>query len=251
MRALDAMPEVEKTSIFGTAVHAVLRRATRHAARSARLERGTAFIVVGISSSPRSKTSSSTSPSRRRHEAVWKTLAVARKELRQIRRDRRSCSSCSSCRPSSCSSTATRSTSTSGNIRLAVQDNDRSTRQPRGDLGLRQSGYFDLSPRSSDDAEIYRLLDRGDVRAVLVIPARFGGDAAAGRPTSRAAPRQRRQREHGDDRRGLRGGARQRRVARYEVQARLGRRGGPVARPSSRASGTTPSCAARCSSCPG
>src|SRR6185503_11145928 len=25
MRALDAMPEVEKTSIFGTAVHAVLR----------------------------------------------------------------------------------------------------------------------------------------------------------------------------------------------------------------------------------
>ena len=28
MRALDAMPEVEKTSIFGTAVHAVLRAAT-------------------------------------------------------------------------------------------------------------------------------------------------------------------------------------------------------------------------------
>ena len=27
MRALDAMPEVEKTSIFGTAVHAVLRSA--------------------------------------------------------------------------------------------------------------------------------------------------------------------------------------------------------------------------------
>jgi hypothetical protein len=25
MRALDAMPEVEKTSLFGTAVHAVLR----------------------------------------------------------------------------------------------------------------------------------------------------------------------------------------------------------------------------------
>jgi ABC-2 type transport system ATP-binding protein len=30
MRALDAMPEVEKTSLFGTAVHAVLRVA--HAA---------------------------------------------------------------------------------------------------------------------------------------------------------------------------------------------------------------------------
>ena len=29
MRALDAMPDVEKTSLFGTAVHAVLRNATR------------------------------------------------------------------------------------------------------------------------------------------------------------------------------------------------------------------------------
>ena len=40
MRALDAMPEVEKTSIFGTAVHAVLRSARRStpAAIAARLE---------------------------------------------------------------------------------------------------------------------------------------------------------------------------------------------------------------------
>ena len=29
MRALDAMPDVEKTSIFGTAVHAVLRATRR------------------------------------------------------------------------------------------------------------------------------------------------------------------------------------------------------------------------------
>ena len=39
MRALDAMPEVEKTSIFGTAVHAVLRsRETTPASIAARLE---------------------------------------------------------------------------------------------------------------------------------------------------------------------------------------------------------------------
>jgi Domain of unknown function (DUF4162) len=38
MRALDAMPEVEKTSIFGTAVHAVLRSPeTTPAAITARL----------------------------------------------------------------------------------------------------------------------------------------------------------------------------------------------------------------------
>jgi hypothetical protein len=38
MRALEAMPEVEKTSIFGTAVHAVLRtRGTTLEALAARL----------------------------------------------------------------------------------------------------------------------------------------------------------------------------------------------------------------------
>jgi ABC-2 type transport system ATP-binding protein len=39
MRALDAMPEVEKTSIFGTAVHAVLRGHSDPAALGSRLER--------------------------------------------------------------------------------------------------------------------------------------------------------------------------------------------------------------------
>jgi ABC-2 type transport system ATP-binding protein len=39
MRLLDAMPEVEKTSIFGTSVHAVLRsRAVEPASLAARLE---------------------------------------------------------------------------------------------------------------------------------------------------------------------------------------------------------------------
>ena len=36
MRALDAMPEVEKTSIFGTAVHAVLRSPQRRRRRRSR-----------------------------------------------------------------------------------------------------------------------------------------------------------------------------------------------------------------------
>jgi ABC-2 type transport system ATP-binding protein len=47
MRALDAMPEVEKTSIFGTAVHAVLRSAgTSEADIAARL----ASAGLGVSS---------------------------------------------------------------------------------------------------------------------------------------------------------------------------------------------------------
>ena len=50
MRSLDAMPEVEKTSIFGTAVHAVLRPAAPDApAMAARLEaEGMAVLSCGI-----------------------------------------------------------------------------------------------------------------------------------------------------------------------------------------------------------
>ena len=50
MRALDAMPEVEKTSIFGTAVHAVLRSDTPGAADMAsRLEaEGIRVLSCGI-----------------------------------------------------------------------------------------------------------------------------------------------------------------------------------------------------------
>jgi ABC-2 type transport system ATP-binding protein len=50
MRALDAMPEVEKTSIFGTAVHAVLRAGAPDAAAIAsRLEAGgIAVLTCGI-----------------------------------------------------------------------------------------------------------------------------------------------------------------------------------------------------------
>jgi len=50
MRALDAMPEVEKTSIFGTAVHAVLRNdSTDASAMGARLEaQGITVTSAGI-----------------------------------------------------------------------------------------------------------------------------------------------------------------------------------------------------------
>jgi ABC-2 type transport system ATP-binding protein len=50
MRALDAMPEVEKTSIFGTAVHAVLKSGASDApAMASRLEsQGIAVTSCGI-----------------------------------------------------------------------------------------------------------------------------------------------------------------------------------------------------------
>ena len=52
MRILDAMPEVEKTSLFGTAVHAVLRAAGPSAAELTRTLQAAAIPVDGIDEVP-------------------------------------------------------------------------------------------------------------------------------------------------------------------------------------------------------
>jgi ABC-2 type transport system permease protein len=70
------------------------------------------------------------------------------------------------------------------NIPLAVQDNDRSSASREVISAFVNSGYFELVrdvPRSED---IDAVLNRGEVRAVLVIPGGFGRDAATGRPTA-------------------------------------------------------------------
>ena len=70
------------------------------------------------------------------------------------------------------------------NIRLAVEDNDRSSTSREVVSAFVNSGYFDLVATISSDADIVRLLDRGDARAVLVIPAGFGRDARNAHATS-------------------------------------------------------------------
>ncbi len=70
------------------------------------------------------------------------------------------------------------------NIPLAVQDNDRSTASREVISAFVNSGYFDLVSDVADDREIEAVLDRGDARAVLVIPGRFGDQVAAGSPTT-------------------------------------------------------------------
>jgi ABC-2 type transport system permease protein len=68
-------------------------------------------------------------------------------------------------------------------VRLALQDNDRSTASREVISAFLNSGYFDLVAEVGDAQEITRILDRGDARAVLVIPAGFGRDTASGRTT--------------------------------------------------------------------
>jgi ABC-2 type transport system permease protein len=70
------------------------------------------------------------------------------------------------------------------NIPLAVQDNDRSSASREVISAFVNSGYFQLIGDLPRHADIDAALDRGDARAVLVIPAGFGRDAAVGRPTA-------------------------------------------------------------------
>ena len=69
-------------------------------------------------------------------------------------------------------------------IRLAVKDQDRSTESRDLIAAFTQSGYFDLVAYADRDEDIVRLIDHNQVRAALVIPPRFGRDAATGQRTS-------------------------------------------------------------------
>jgi ABC-2 type transport system permease protein len=68
-------------------------------------------------------------------------------------------------------------------IRLAVQDNDRSSTSREIISAFINSGYFDYAGDAADAAAISRVIDADQARAVLVIPPRFGADASSGRPS--------------------------------------------------------------------
>lgn len=69
-------------------------------------------------------------------------------------------------------------------VRLGVEDSDRSVQSRQLISAFINSGYFDYAADVTSDADLGRLLDRNEVRAVLVIPVKFGSDAAAGRPAA-------------------------------------------------------------------
>ena len=135
------------------------------------------------------------------------------------------------------------------NIALAVEDRDRSAAEPRAGLGLRQLRLLRSRGR--------RHLGRGDRAADRSQRGPRGAGhsrratavtSSNGRRSERAGDRRRRQREHRDDGDRLRAGHRRRgRGWRTSAPSRVA----AADQPSSRASGTTRSCAARCSWCPG
>jgi ABC-2 type transport system permease protein len=116
--------------------------------------------------------------------ALWKTLAVARKEMRQIARDRRTLLILLFVPVFFLLVYGYALNFDIRHVRIAVQDNDRSTASRDLISNFVNSGYFDLYGDAPTDAAISQLVDRNEVRGVLVIPARFGVDVANGRPTS-------------------------------------------------------------------
>jgi ABC-2 type transport system permease protein len=111
-------------------------------------------------------------------------LAVIAKEFRQIRRDRRTLTILLFVPAFFLLLYGYALSFDIRNIRLAVQDNDRSSASREVISAFVNSGYFALATTISREADIDRLLDEGSVRAVLVIPARFGRAVRTGRPTS-------------------------------------------------------------------
>jgi ABC-2 type transport system permease protein len=159
---------------------------------------------------------------------MGKVLAVAMKELRQIRRDRRSLLILLFVPAFFLLVYGYALNFDIRNIRLAVQDDDRSSASRDVISAFVQSGYFDLVIDVVDGHDITGILNRGDVRAVLVIPKGFAEAAATGRTTAVQFL------INGDNANtattvmgyavGLVGAL----SARYEVQGRLGPHSGPL-----------------------
>jgi ABC-2 type transport system permease protein len=160
--------------------------------------------------------------------AFWKTVAVARKEMRQIGRDRRTLLILLFVPVFFLLVYGYALNFDIRHVRIAVQDNDRSTASRDLISSFVNSDYFDLYGEVPTDEAISRVIDRNEARAVLIIPARFGSDVTSGNPTSVQII------VNGDNAntattvvgyvRGLVSAT----SARYEVEARLGSPQGPL-----------------------
>jgi ABC-2 type transport system permease protein len=109
-----------------------------------------------------------------------KVLAVGRKEFRQIARDRRSLMVLLFVPAFFLLLYGYDLSFDVRNIRLAIHDNDRSAASRDLINAFVSSGYFQLEAEVSGPREYEELIERGDVRAVLVIPVGFQRDLLTG-----------------------------------------------------------------------
>jgi len=113
---------------------------------------------------------------------MQKTLAVATKELRQILRDRRSLLILLFIPAFFLLLYGYALNFDIRNVRLAVQDKDRSTKSRELVSSFVNSGYFSLVGYIDSPAELDRLVNVGEVRAILAIPPDFERDLTVHKP---------------------------------------------------------------------
>jgi ABC-2 type transport system permease protein len=112
-----------------------------------------------------------------------KVLAVARKELRQMQRDRRTLMILLFVPAMFLLLYGYALNFDIRHIGLAVGDRDRSSRSRALVSAFVNSGYFDLVGDLESDQDLHRVFDRNAARAALIIPAGYGRDVIARRPT--------------------------------------------------------------------
>jgi drug efflux transport system permease protein len=112
-----------------------------------------------------------------------KVLAVARKELRQIRRDRRTLMILLFVPALFLLLYGYALNFDIRHVGLAVNDQDRTSRSRALVSAFVNSGYFDLVSEVSSAADMDRVFDRNEARAVLVIPAGYGRDVLNRQPS--------------------------------------------------------------------
>jgi ABC-2 type transport system permease protein len=111
-----------------------------------------------------------------------KTLAVATKELRQIGRDRRTLVILLFVPALFLLLYGYALNFDIRNVRLAVDDRDRTPESRALVSAFINSGYFDLVAAVTTQREVERLIDRNEARAALVIPGGYGRDVIDRRP---------------------------------------------------------------------
>jgi ABC-2 type transport system permease protein len=111
---------------------------------------------------------------------MGKALSVGRKEIRQILRDRRTLLILLFVPAFFLLIYGYALSWDIRNIKLAVQDNDHSAASRSLISSFLNSGYFDFAADVRSDADITRLMNQGDVRAVLVIPTGLARDLESG-----------------------------------------------------------------------
>lgn len=113
-----------------------------------------------------------------------RTLTVARKEFLHILRDRRALVVMFLIPVVQLFLLGYAATTDIRHLRTAVLDADRTVQSRDLIAAYRASNYFDIVATVGSEEELANLMDRGAVRAGLLIPAGFGADVAAGRQAS-------------------------------------------------------------------